>query len=65
LEEYKDFFEKIKIFKNEQNKQKQRGLNNYNILTSVLNKSDEVRLHSRMIFSLLNPNGTHYQSSYF
>ena len=65
MEKYKDFFEKIEIFKNEQNKQKQRGFNNYNILTSVLNKSDEVRLHSRMIFSLLNPNGTHYQSSLF
>jgi len=65
LNAYKEFFEKIEIFKNEQNKQKQRGLNNYNILTSVLSKSDEVRLHSRMIFSLLNPNGTHYQSSLF
>jgi hypothetical protein len=65
LEDYKKFFEKINNFKSEQNKQKQRGLNNYNILTSVLSKSDEVRLHSRMIFSLLNTNGTHYQSELF
>ena len=65
MEDYKDYFEKIKLFKMEQDKQKQRGLNNYNILTSVLNKSDEVRLHSRMIFSFLNPNGTHYQGTLF
>jgi len=65
MKNYKNYFEKIKQFKIEQDKQKKRGLNNYNILSSVLNISDEVRLHSRMIFSLLNPNGTHYQSSLF
>jgi len=62
---YEDFFEKIKQFKKEQDKQKQRGLNNYNILTTVLKVDDEVRLHSRMIYSFLNPNGTHYQSTLF
>lgn len=65
IEKYTSFFEDIKKFKIEQEKQKQRGLNNYNILTTVLRKSDEVRLHSRMIFSFLNPNGSHYQSSLF
>jgi len=65
LKNYKEYFEKINHFKIEQNKQKQRGLNNYNILTSVLSKSDEVRLHSRMIFSLLDTNGEHYQSELF
>ena len=65
MEIYKDYFEQIRKFQNEQDKQKQRGLNNYNILTSVLSKSDEVRLHSRMIFSLLDTNGKHYQSNLF
>ena len=65
MKKYKEYFDKINQFRIEQNKQKQRGLNNYNILTSVLNKSDEVRLHSRMIFSFLNVNGTHYQSELF
>jgi len=65
LEEYEKFFEKIEIFKKEQNRQKQRGLNNYNILKSVLKISDEVRLHSRMIFSFLDINGDHYQSNLF
>jgi hypothetical protein len=65
LKDFKKFFKKINDFKSEQNKQKQRGLNNYNILTSVLSQSDEVKLHSRMIFSFLNINGTHYQSELF
>ncbi len=62
---YEKFFEDFKKFKEKQDKQKMRGLNNYNILTSVLDKSDEVRLHSRMIFSLLNPIGKHYQGTLF
>jgi len=64
LEHIKNF-EKLKKFQLEQEKQKQRGLNSYNILTSVLKKNDEVRLHSRMMLSFLNPNGTHYQSNLF
>jgi len=65
MEEYEENFKKLKEFQFEQEKQKQRGLNSYNILTSVLKKSDEVRLHSRMIFSFFNPKGTHYQSNLF
>jgi len=64
-EEYKKFFDAFTKFKSKQNKQKQRGFNNYNILTTVLKRSDEVRLHSRMIHSLLDPNGRHYQGSLF
>jgi len=62
---YKDLFEQVKKFKEEQEKQKHRGLNNYNILTIVLKEHDEVRLHSRMIASLLDPLGEHYQSTLF
>jgi len=65
MEDYKNIFEQIKKFKKEQNRQKQRGLNNYNILTTVLKEHDEVRLHSRMIASLLDPSGEHYQSNLF
>ena len=63
--QYENFFEEIKKFKETQKKQKQRGLNDYNVLTTVLKASDEVRLHSRMIGSLLNPNGKHYQETLF
>ena len=64
-DKYINFFQSIKKFKNLRDKQRQRGLNDYNILTSVLRTSDEVRLHSRMIGSLLNPSGNHYQNSLF
>lgn len=65
MKNYDEIFNELKQFKAEQNRQKQRGLNNYNILTTVLSPSDEVRLHSRMIHSLLDPNGDHYQDTLF
>jgi hypothetical protein len=58
-------FSKLKNFKQKQNEQKQRGLNNYNILTAVLKDHDEVRLHSRMLFSFLDPHGEHFQGTLF
>lgn len=58
---FKDFLQ----MENIQLRQKQRGLNDYNILTSVLNKNDEVRLHSRMIKSFLDPEEKHYQDTLF
>jgi hypothetical protein len=64
-QKYTDFFDEIEKFFKKQNKQKQRGLNNYNILTSVLEPHDEVRLHSRMIYSFLNPQGEHFQGTLF
>lgn len=64
-EEYINFFEDVNKFKEKQQKQKQRGLNDYNLLTTVLNEHDEVRLHSRVIGSLLNINGLHYQKELF
>lgn len=62
---YIDFFENIKILKEKQQKQKERGLNDYNLLTTVLNAHDEVRLHSRMLASLLDIEGNHYQNELF
>lgn len=65
MKKYENFFEEIKKFQEKQKKQKQRGLNDYNLLTVVLEPHDEVRLHSRMIGSLLNPDGLHYQNTLF
>lgn len=64
-EEYEIFFEELNKFKEKQQKQKERGLNDYNLLTTVLNEHDEVRLHSRVIGSLLDVNGLHYQKEIF
>ncbi len=55
----------MKQFKEKTIKQKLRGLNDYNLLTTVLLEDDEVRLHSRMLHSFLDPNGLHYQGSLF
>jgi len=62
---YEEFFEQIKKFKNEQAKQKQRGLNDYNILTAVRKPHAEVGMHSNFIYSLINPDGLHYQDDLF
>jgi hypothetical protein len=62
---YDIFFQNVECVREKQNKQKSRGLNDYNIFTSLLKASDEVRLHSRFIFSLLNPEGEHYQGTLF
>jgi len=62
---YEDFFDKFKQFKNIQNKEKARGLNDFNLLTTVRKYSDEVYLHSAMIGALINPNGLHYQNTLF
>ena len=37
----------------------------YSLLNAVLKKNDEVRLHSRFIFSMINPESLHYQNSLF
>lgn len=62
---YIDLFSQVETTLDKQKKQKLRGLNDFNILTTVLNYHDEVRLHSRMIGSLLNPCAKHYQGTLF
>ena len=63
--EYESFFDHYDSYKQEQNIQKKRGLNDFNLLTTVLPYDDEVRLHSRFIGSLLNPSAKHYQENLF
>ena len=62
---YEEFFQKIKEFKKEQDEQKQRGLNDFNILTAVRKPHAEVGMHSNFLYSILNPNGLHYQGDLF
>ena len=49
----------------ERERQKARGLNDYSLIGSMLKASDEVRLHTRFIYSLLDPDGKHYQGALF
>ena len=60
-----DFLEEYKKFKELQKRQQNRGLNDFNLLTTVLKYSDEVRVHSKVIVALLNPKESHYQEELF
>lgn len=57
--------QKIEALINEQNSQKMRGLNNYNVMTAIRNEDAEVGMHSNFIFSLLDVEGEHYQGDLF
>ncbi|MEW9583182.1 PD-(D/E)XK nuclease family protein [Paraburkholderia sp. DGU8] len=59
------FFEHFERFDQQRLHQKKEGLNDYSLLASVLRISDEVRLHSRFLFSMLNPAGLHFRGSAF
>lgn len=62
---YEDFFSKAKKLKEKMELKKLRGLNDFNIFTTLLSSHDEVRVHSRFIHSLLNIKGEHYQKELF
>lgn len=49
----------------DRNAKKEQGMNDFNLLGSLLSANDEVRLHTRFLFSLLNPNGRHYRGTRF
>ncbi|UTJ05708.1 PD-(D/E)XK nuclease family protein [Arcobacter roscoffensis] len=51
------------MFLSEQEKQKQRGLNDYNIVNLVRKENAEVGMHSNVIYSLIDPNGLHDMST--
>ncbi|MCW8193367.1 PD-(D/E)XK nuclease family protein [Proteobacteria bacterium 005FR1] len=65
LEEWSGFFSAYETLDRERKLDKARGRNDYNLLTSVLSANDEVRLHTRFLCSLLDPEGAHYQGSKF
>ena len=64
-EVWSDFFNKYCIFEKESASQKARGLNDYSLINSLLKVDDEVRLHSRFLYSMLNPKSKHYQGTLF
>lgn len=65
VDSWEELFAALDAFEDEQAAQKQQGLNDFNLLSSVLSVNDEVRLHTRFIYSLLNPRGKHYQGTRF
>ena len=65
MESWEEFFAALEAFEKEQAEQKRKGSNDFNLLSSVLSVNDEVRLHTRFIYALLNPKGKHYQETRF
>ena len=45
--------------------QKQRGLNDYNVMKAIRKLHAEVGMHSNFIYSLLDKDGSHYQGDLF
>lgn len=56
---------KYKNFLQQREEEIRQGKNNYSLIGSLLGIHDEVRLHSRFIYSMINPNGSHFQNDLF
>lgn len=63
--EWQVFFDHYRTFINKRDEQKLTGKHDFNILTTVLKPTDEVQLHTRFLYALLNPKGPHYQGTLF
>jgi hypothetical protein len=68
MKDLERLFKKFKEFKivakEQEEREKKKGLNDYNILSITHKNSDEL-MHSKMIASLLDINGKHYQDDLF
>ncbi|MCD8213962.1 MAG: PD-(D/E)XK nuclease family protein [Campylobacter sp.] len=62
---FKEFSEKLKEYEAKERERRKRGLHDYNIFTTFLGASDEVRLHSKFLHSLLDPDSGHCQDELF
>lgn len=65
IEKFESMLKQIKVLSDKLEVRKLRGNNDYNLFLALFDASDEVRLHSRFICSLLDPNSPHYQKELF
>ena len=65
IEKLESMLKQIKVLNDKLEIKKLRGNNDYNLFLALLDINDEVRLHSRFIYSLLDPNSLHYQKELF
>ena len=65
IEKFESMLKQIKVISDKLEAKKLRGNNDYNLFLALLDINDEVRLHSRFIYSLLDPNSSHYQKELF
>lgn len=60
-----DLFAGLAEFDLSRKELKRQGVNDFNLLSSVLSVNDEVRLHTRFLYALLNPKSRHYRGTRF
>ncbi len=65
MEKYHSFFKSVKDFLNKVEIHKRRGNNDFNPYLEMWSESNEVKLHSSLIYGFLNPQNTHYQGDVF
>lgn len=65
MNKYKLFFDTLQTAVDERHKQILSGKNDYNMVNVVRKENAEIGMHSNVIFSLIDPNGTHYQGPLF
>ena len=65
LPAWADLFEDFRVLEADRIEKKEQGVNDFNLLGSVLSANDEVRLHTRFLFAMLNPKGKHYRGTQF
>ena len=62
---YLELFDFAENIERKQREQKARGLNDYNMVNVVRRAHAEVGMHSNVLYSLLDPEGAHYQGPLF
>jgi len=55
----------LSTYKNVRDRQIKEGKHDYSLLNALLKLNSEVHLHSRFIYSMINPDSLHYQGSKF
>ena len=65
IEKLESMLKQIKFLSDKLEAKKLRGNNDYNLFLALLDINDEVRLHSRFIYSLLDTSSPHYQKELF
>lgn len=65
LADYNNLLGLFDKFQNNNKQKKDFGLHDYSLINALLKKNDEVNLHSNFIYSMINPNSSHYCGNNF
>ncbi len=65
MDNIKTLFSQIQLFELKYQKIEEASINSFNIFSILRKSNDEVNLHSKFLYELLNPNGSHKQGNIF